>query len=201
MFQIDFLTQPTDYFSYLPEYYLEIEEFQEIAKTVSVEIDLFKQRLLTLLKEQYISTAQLTIKDREDELKIVAKSNESIAFRRERLMERKSRKAPITVRTLEKKINEFTNNNNTKVTLIPGEYAFAVQIPAVDSFKYSEILGLINKLKPANMEYLQNPYSLEKIRVKETSTERKINYARAGLAIAGRTRIGTIISSKVVYQI
>lgn len=152
MFQINFLVESADYLDYIPQYYKEVPEFREIANTVNAELDLFKDNLMKLLKEQYILTAVVTIRDREKDFYIEPSSGESIEFRRERLIERKGRKPPITRISLRSMINSFTKTNYSEVKLVPDEYAFRVGVPAVDSPKYREIVDLVNKLKPANME-------------------------------------------------
>ncbi|WP_157582450.1 putative phage tail protein, partial [Rhodanobacter spathiphylli] len=125
---------------------------------------------------------------REKEFNITASSDETIEFRRDRLIERKSRKPPITLRSLRNRLNAYIGTTQAEIELVPGEYAFSISIPAVDGYKFRDIQRLVEELKPANMEYLQFPFSVERIRIKEESREIKIFYARAGLAIAGRTR-------------
>ena len=185
--------------SYLPPFYGDIREFRELAKTVNEELSLLKREINFVLGEQFIQTAEKTLKWREAEFGIVANSNETLQFRRERLIERKSRKPPITLRSLRDRLNVYIGTTEAEIERVPGEYAFVIRIPAVDGFKYKDIQQLIEQLKPANMEYIQNPFGLESVRITETSTEKKISYARAGLSIVGKTRIGTIISTKVVY--
>lgn len=196
----DYLNVPTDYFGYLPELYKEIREFQEIANTVNAEFDLLKQTIKSVLNEQFTQTAVQTLKDRENEYHIEANSNESLEFRRSRLIERKSRKPPITVTSLRERLNSLIGTTEALVELIPNEYAFVIRIPAVDAFKFKDIQQIVEHLKPAIMEYIQKPFTLESVRIVETSTEIKIVYARAGFAIAGKTRIGTVINLRVVYQ-
>src|SRR5690606_29062480 len=119
------------------------------------------------------------------EFGITASNDETVTFRRERLVERKSRKPPITLRTLRDHLNAYTGTTQAEIQLVPGEYAFSVSIPAVDGYKFRDIQRVVNDLKPANMEYIQYPFSVERVRIREVSREVKIVYARAGLALAG----------------
>jgi hypothetical protein len=192
--------ETTDFLSYLPPFYGAIKEFQEIAKTLNEELNLLKKAVNDVLNEQFIQTAEKTLKWREEEFGIVANSNETLEFRRERLIERKSRKPPITRRSLRERLNAYIGTTEAKIDLVPGEYAFTISIPAVDGFKFRDIQQVVEKLKPGNMEYLQNPFSVERVMIRETSKEIKIAYARAGLAIAGRTRVGNVLSERIVYQ-
>lgn len=197
---VKWLEEEADYLAYLPPVLQNIREFQELAKAVNPEIIALKKAINKVLNEQFIQSAEDTLQWREKEFNITASSDETIEFRRERLIERKSRKPPITLRSLRDRLNAYIGTTTVKIELVPGEYAFAISIPAVDGYKFRDIQGLIEKLKPANMEYLQNPFSVERIRIRETSLEIKISYARAGLAIAGRTRVGTKLAERVVYQ-
>lgn len=197
---VKWLEEEADYLAYLPPVLQNIREFQELAKAVNPEIIALKKAINKVLNEQFIQSAEDTLQWREKEFNITASSDETIEFRRERLIERKSRKPPITLRSLRNRLNAYIGTTQAEIELVPGEYAFSISIPAVDGYKFRDIQRLVEELKPANMEYLQFPFSVERIRIKEESREIKIFYARAGLAIAGRTRIGTTLSERVVYQ-
>ncbi|ABN53695.1 MAG TPA: DUF2313 domain-containing protein [Hungateiclostridium thermocellum] len=197
---IKWLEEEADYLAYLPPVLQNIREFQELAKAVNPEIIALKKAINKVLNEQFIQSAEDTLQWREKEFNITASSDETIEFRRERLIERKSRKPPITLRSLRNRLNAYIGTTQAEIELVPGEYAFSISIPAVDGYKFRDIQRLVEELKPANMEYLQFPFSVERIRIKEESREIKIFYARAGLAIAGRTRIGTTLSERVVYR-
>jgi len=197
---VKWLEEESDYLGYLPEILHNIREFQEIAKAVNPEIIALKQAVNKVLNEQFIQSAEDTLEWREEEFEIVASSDETIEFRRERLIERKSRKPPITLRTLRDRLNAYIGTTQAEIQLVPGEYAFTISIPAVDGYKFRDIQGLIEDLKPANMEYIQYPFSVERIRIRETSREFKIVYARAGLALAGLTPVGEVVADRVIYQ-
>jgi len=196
----EWIEETADYLDYLPPDIQNVREFQEIAKAVNPEIIALKKALNKVLNEQFVQGAEDTLEWREQEFGITASSDETITFRRERLIERKSRKPPITLRTLRDRLNAYTGTTQAEIQLVPGEYAFTISIPAVDGYKFRDIQSLIEDLKPANMEYIQYPFSTERVRIVETSRELKIVYARAGLAIAGRTRIGTVLSERVIYR-
>lgn len=197
---VKLIEEEADYLSYLPPFLQTAKEFKKIADAANPEIIALKKAVNKVLNEQFIQGAEDTLKWREQEFGITASSDETLAFRRERLIERKSRKPPITLRTLRDRLNAYIGTTQADIQLVPGEYAFTISIPAVDGYKFRDIQGLVEELKPANMEYLQFPFSVERIRIKEESREIKIFYARAGLAIAGRTRIGTTLSERVVYR-
>ena len=197
---IDWLEEEADYLGYLPPVLQNVLEYQEIAKAVNPEIIALKQAVNKVLNEQFIQSAEDTLEWREEEFEIVASSDETIEFRRERLIERKSRKPPITLRTLRDRLNSYIDTTQAKVELVPGEYAFTISIPAVDGYKFRDIQQMVNDLKPANMEYIQYPFSIERVRIRETSREMKVVYARAGLALAGLTPVGEIIADRVIYQ-
>ena len=196
----EWVEETADYLGYLPPVIQNVREFQEIAKAVNPEIIALKQAVNKVLNEQFIQSAEDTLEWREEEFEIVASSDETIEFRRERLIERKSRKPPITLRTLRDRLNAYIGTTQADIELVPGEYAFSISIPAVDGYKFRDIQQMVETLKPANMEYIQYPFSVERVRIRETSTEIKISYARAGLAIAGRTRVGTVLSERVIYR-
>mgnify|MGYP001447458570 CR=1 FL=1 len=197
---IKWLEEEADYLGYLPPILQNIREFQEITKAVNPEIIALKRAINKVLNEQFIQSAEDTLAWREQEFGITASSDETIAFRRERLIERKSRKPPITLRTLRDRLNAYIGTTQAEIQLVPGEYAFTISIPAVDGYKYRDIQQVVEDLKPANMEYIQYPFSVERVRIKEESRELKIAYTRAGLALAGLSTVGELIADRVVYQ-
>src|SRR5690606_41108062 len=93
---IDWLEEEADYLGYLPPVLQNVLEYQEIAKAVNPEIIALKQAVNKVLNEQFIQSAEDTLEWREKEFYITASSDETVTFRRERLIERKSRKPPIT---------------------------------------------------------------------------------------------------------
>lgn len=197
---VKLIEEEADYLSYLPPFLQTAKEFKKIADAANPEIIALKKAVNKVLNEQFIQSAEDTLKWREQEFGITASSDETIEFRRERLIERKSRKPPITLRTLRDRLNAYIGTTQAEIQLVPGEYAFTISIPAIDGRKFRDIQGLVEDLKPANMEYIQYPFSTELVRIVETSRELKIVYARAGLAIAGRTQVGTVLSERVIYR-
>ena len=196
----NWVEEDSDYLSYLPPVLQNIREFQEIAKAVNPEIMALKQAINKVLNEQFVLGAEDTLAWREQEFGITASNDETVIFRRERLVERKSRKPPITLRTLRDRLNAYIGTTQAEIQLVPGEYAFSISIPAVDGYKFRDIQQMVETLKPANMEYIQYPFSVERIRIRETSSESKIVYARAGLALAGLTPVGEVVADRVIYQ-
>jgi len=196
----EWVEETGDYLGYLPPVLQNVREFQEIAKAVNPEIVTLKQTINKVLNEQFVLGAEDTLAWREQEFGITASNDETVTFRRERLVERKSRKPPITLRTLRDRLNAYVGMTEAVIELVPGEYAFTISIPAVDGYKFRDIQQMVEALKPANMEYIQYPFSVERVRVRETSREVKIAYARAGLALAGLSTVGEIIADRVIYQ-
>jgi Uncharacterized protein conserved in bacteria (DUF2313). len=196
----EWVEETGDYLGYLPPVLQNVREFQEIAKAVNPEIVTLKQTINKVLNEQFVLGAEDTLAWREQEFGITASNDETVTFRRERLVERKSRKPPITLRTLRDRLNAYVGTTEAVIELVPGEYAFTISIPAVDGYKFRDIQQMVEALKPANMEYIQYPFSVERVRVRETSREVKIAYARAGLALAGLSTVGEIIADRVIYQ-
>lgn len=163
--RIEWVPETADYLSYLIEDLREIREYQVLADAINPELVALKKAINKVLNEQFIQTAEETLEWREQLFGITASSDETIEFRRERLIERKSRKPPITLRTLRDRLNVYIGTTQAKIELVPGEYAFTISIPAVDGYKFRDIQGLVERLKPANMEYLASPWGRETIEI------------------------------------
>src|SRR5690606_40600219 len=112
----EWIEETADYLDYLPPDIQNIREFQEIAKAVNPELIALKKALNKVLNEQFVQGAEDTLEWREQEFGITASSDETITFRRERLIERKSRKPPITLRTLRERLNAYIGTTDRKST-------------------------------------------------------------------------------------
>ncbi len=106
-----------DILNHLPEIYHTVREFQQIALSENTEFLQWKQSNQQDLLDSFIKTADKnSIEIWEKEIGIQADIlNESIDFRRQRLINRYTMKPPFTIRWLEQQLKQLLGNGFLKL--------------------------------------------------------------------------------------
>jgi hypothetical protein len=155
--------------TYLPRIYKNILEFDNL---MEVENELFNKLNLETNKvknNQYILTADLDgIIMYEKMLGIIANpAIEDIEFRRNRIINRISMTLPFTFRFLKQRLDEIIGKDRWKAYLDFDNYTLYIESSAANQMWFHEILVTINKLKPANIVFINKPLIAEDILVSE----------------------------------
>ena len=154
---------------YLPRIYKNILEFDNL---MEIENELFNKLNLETNKvknNQYILTADLDgIIMYEKMLGIIANpATEDIEFRRNRIINRISMTLPFTFRFLKKKLDEIIGVGKWEAYMDYANYTLYIESSAVNQTWFHEILVTVNKLKPANIVFVNKPLIAEDILVSE----------------------------------
>ena len=155
--------------TYLPRIYKNILEFDNL---MEVENELFNKLNLETNKvknNQYILTADLDgIIMYEKMLGIIANpAIEDIEFRRNRIINRISMTFPFTFSFLKKKLDEIIGIGKWEAYMDYANYTLYIESSAANQMWFHEILVTINKLKPANIVFINKPSIVEDILVSE----------------------------------
>ncbi|MBS4172132.1 putative phage tail protein [Bacillus sp. FJAT-49736] len=143
--------------SYLPEFYNEIIDFIELTKTEDIEIKNLNDALDLFFNNQFIISAdEESIKRREDILLIQADpTTESLDFRRKRIINRYSTSPPFSIRYLQERL-DFLIGKGRAITAVDFEnYILTVTLSIEDALIFKEVQYTIQKIKPANIVYIQ----------------------------------------------
>ena len=143
---------------HLPEFYRGIRDFAELDRTESAELDDLENAVRGLLDDQFVETSGIAaVRRRERMLGIQADpANESIAFRRSRLINRYSMKPPFTVRFLQEQLDRLVGPGRTLVEVEPENYLLIITAAIDDAEVFREVEHTIKQIKPANIVYQQN---------------------------------------------
>lgn len=143
---------------HLPEFYGGIEDFVELGKTESAELELMESAVNQLLDDQFVETSGLqAIKRREQMLGIQADpKTESLEFRRKRILNRYQTKPPFTIRYLQQQLDMLVGPGMTIVSRDPAKHLLIVTTNIDDANVFKEVIRTIETIKPANMIYQQN---------------------------------------------
>ncbi|WP_281868345.1 putative phage tail protein [Brevibacillus parabrevis] len=155
--------------SYLPELHAEIREFQEITHTEQSEFDLLNRSIKQLFDEQFVLTAsEQYLARREKMLNIQADpAKESLDFRRKRLINRYSTKAPFTERYLQQQLDRLVGAGVAIVGVDVQNYLLSVEAKINDAAVFEEVIHTVEKVKPANMVYIQQTAVHDSIHLEE----------------------------------
>lgn len=174
---------------YFPRYYEGILETDELIK---VENDIWNNLYLLLNKaknNQFIAYADEDgIYAYEQLFQIVADpETETLEERRFRLLNRIQTLSYYTMIYLRQKLNSLFGENNYEVEMDYLNYTLYVKSNASNSFIYKESIATINKIKPANIVFINVPFIPTTIEVGEEIYQQKWwwNYI-----LSGKWRVG-----------
>lgn len=150
-------------------YYKEVLEAQEIKKVQGYFKELLETEFEKLRKNQYLITADgAGIAQAEQDFEIIPDlENEDLEARRKRVILRNSTKPPYTFRYLKSRLDEIFGAGNYELKRDIAARSIRVETAVENAFLFTEISLMINKLKPANMIYLNSPFLVHEIGVAE----------------------------------
>lgn len=160
---------------YFPRYYEGILETDELIK---VENDIWNNLYLLLNKaknNQFIAYADEDgIYAYEQLFQIVANpETETLEERRFRLLNRIQTLSYYTMIYLRQKLDSLFEKNNYEIEMDYLNYTLYIKINAFNSFIYKESIATINKIKPANIVFINVPFIPTTIEVGEEIYKQK----------------------------
>jgi len=163
---------------YLPEFYREIQDFAEIDKTESVELDDLETAIQRAFDNQFVMTADVeAVKRREKMLGIQADpATETLEFRRKRLINRYSTKPPFTRRYLQEQLDALVGPGMTIVSVDVQNFILYVTANIENAKVFREVIHTVETVKPANMLYQQNTSLRADIGLRESISLRPITW-------------------------
>lgn len=143
---------------YLPDFYRRIREFAELDRAESAELDELAAAVQRLLDDQFVLTASVdALKRRERMLGIQADpTTESIAFRRNRIMNRYSTKPPFTLRYLQEQLDRLVGPGRTVAEVDVDDFLLIITTAIDDAEVFREVEHTVKLIIPANIVYQQN---------------------------------------------
>ncbi|RXZ77239.1 DUF2313 domain-containing protein [Paenibacillaceae bacterium] len=163
---------------HLPDFYLDVQDFEEIGQTETIELDTLDGAMNQLFDDQFVMTASLrAIKIREQMLGIQADPTiETIDFRRLRILNRYQTKPPFTVRYLQQQLDMLVGAGMTIVSVDVQDFILTVTANIDDAAVFREVLHTVETIKPANLIYQQNTALGSKIKLEEHISKQQVNW-------------------------
>ena len=176
--------------SYFPLLYNDILEIDTLVK---IENDLFENlnsEFEKAIKNEYVITADKeTIKKYETLLRINDGDDKELSFRRQRILNRLAMNMPFTLSALKQKLDELIGKGNYNIFINPGKFTLYIESKILNQTWFNETYITINKMKPANIIFINKPFVDEKILANEELmlAQREYNYR-----LGSTWRLGTL---------
>lgn len=163
---------------YLPDYYGEVLDFIQLARTEDLELDQLEEAVEQLFADQFVETAGLqAIKRRELMLGIQADpAVETLEFRKQRILNRYRTKPPFTVRWLQEQLDRLVGPGMTIVSVDPDRFMLYVTTSIENANVFKEVQYTLQTVKPANMVYQQNTALHDRIGLEEHVASRSVTW-------------------------
>ncbi|WP_291292328.1 putative phage tail protein [Enterococcus sp.] len=172
----------------VPNWYEDIREFDVLFAVEEAMIQEIDEKVKKVKDNQWIQTAdEQTIYFHEELLGILANPEvEDLAFRKQRILNRLQSKPPFTVTYLKEQLNKVFGKDNYLLVINYDDYQIILETATENANWFIEAQSLINKVKPANIVYIQRPTYHEKIEILESGTTSPLVYFRIGKSRIGR---------------
>lgn len=163
---------------YWPEYYHDVVDFIQIARTEDVELDNMTTAIQQLFDDQFVLTSSIqAIKRRELMLGIQADpTTESLEFRKQRILNRYQTTPPFTVRWLQEQLDRLVGPGMTIVSVDVENFILYVTTNIENANIFKEVLHTIQTVKPANLVYQQNTSLNDTIGLEEHISKQDITW-------------------------
>ena len=147
----------------LPFYYQNIKEFRELSNTVTLNWDKLDEALFGVDNDQFILTSSETaIAIREKDFGIRADSkNETLKFRKLRLLARMQESAPYVLEYLTKALSGLIGENNHQILLDVNQFEMEVAIEVEQTAYYNEVVRLVERIVPLNINLMTTILALK----------------------------------------
>lgn len=154
---------------YWPSFYQEVVDFKALADVEAAELDDLDKAIQQSFDDEFVMTSgPQAISRREKILGIQTDpSNESLDFRRKRILNRYQTKPPFTIRWLQQQLNQLVGAGLVIVSVDVQNFILYVRTDIDDAAVFKEVNHTILTVKPANLEYNQQTQIDEGITLQE----------------------------------
>lgn len=187
--------------SYAPEFLSEYKEIKTIYNCENIELEKIWEMLYSILDNAFVETAnEYGVERWESIIGITAnKSIESLQFRKERILNRLTMMPPFTIRFLRKQLDTVIGIEKYNAYVDYANYTLYLESSASNQNWYEEISFTINKIKPANIVFINKPFLTEEIHTSEKieSSKVKYNYILGSWRLGEKTFID-LVDSRII---
>lgn len=141
----------------MPDEFRDSKEMVSVTDVEDKQIDRLDAAISEYLNDQFVmNSGTEAIRQRETELGIQPNpSQETMDFRRRRIINRYSTKAPFTARYLQQQLDKLVGPGVAVVSVDVGKFLLYVTAKIDDAPVFKEVVHTVQYVKPANMVYQQ----------------------------------------------
>lgn len=149
-----FGTVPVDLMEYLPPYYEEVLEFNEVMSSEGVELEALRSEKESMLAQMFLPTATWGIERWERELGLAFEPAKPIAWRREQVSA-KLRGSGTTTKEMIVRAAAAFSGGEVEVVEHPGEHRFVVRFVGTLGIpsNMTGFVRMLEEIKPAHLAY------------------------------------------------
>lgn len=174
----------TDLLQYLPEWYREILDYQQLCLAEGKSFEALAQAIHTVSSNFFFQEmGESAIAQWEKVFHITPNpTTESLEFRRNRLLNRISIRPPFSLGFLYQKLDELIGKDQWTVRIDYPNYILYIESSAANQEYATELAYTIGKIKPAHIVYRNTPYTESGLLLSESIalTKTKYNYRLGG---------------------
>lgn len=145
---------------YLPDWFRQILEYQEICKTEGEQFDALAEAIHQVADNFFFQTMDAGAVALWEQLFGIVPNpwTETLDFRRARLLNRVSLQPPFTLGFLYQKLDELIGQGKWQVWVDYPNYTLYIASSAVDQAYATEVSYTVGRIKPAHIVYINRPY-------------------------------------------
>ena len=179
----------TNIIDYLPYWFRDILEYQEICETESEQLSALADEMHAVADNFFFQTMdESAVNMWEQVLGIIPNpQTEDLDFRRFRVLNRLTTKPPFTLGFLYQKLDELIGPGLWSVTVDYPNYTLYIESSSKNQNYFTEVAYTINKIKPAHIVFVNKPLTITGITVDESVelTDLQWNYILDGTWLLG----------------
>lgn len=186
---------------YVPSIYDDVTEMEELVDAEDTILSKEEAILDDLENSQFIMTApEHAIEEYEKLLNIYPSSTDTIEFRRARVTNRLSMTPPFSLPYLREKLDSIIGANKYTCYMDYDDYTLYIESSAEEQYWAEEIYITVNRLKPANIVFINKPLIVYNSNISEEIelTKTIYNYKLGTTWALGRNPFGVFESGGVM---
>lgn len=168
----------TDLVSYLPTWFREILELQQICTSEKEQMEALAAGIHAVAENFFVQTMNAgAVSLWEKVLDILPDpSVETLAFRRFRIQNRLTTKPPFTLGFLYQKLDEIIGPGAWDVRVDYPNYTLYIESSSKDQQYYTEVAYTINKIKPAHIVFVNAPLTATSLLLDGTAERTRLQW-------------------------
>ena len=156
-----------DIAKYFHKFYRNYEEIKEIARIENILLNDAEKELNTFILNQFIVSADSETISEYENIFNIPNNSDSIDFRRNRILNRLSLSPPFPLEFLRNKLDLLIGKGNYTLSVDYENYTLYIESSASDQNWFNETYITVNKIKPANIVFINKPITIQEIKVNE----------------------------------